>query len=242
MTTLIYGVLFTAASYLLGSLPQMHLIARARGIDPEQEPDLHAALWRKAGRGIGFCAIFIDVLKGVIPVIVGFLLGLPLAIVLAGTVAATCGQMWPAFEKFDGEKGNTPGIGATLTLTSYLTATSAPQAYIALLAFVVPILTAVAIKLSRQFTAPGQTWNQRLMFTDPAGNSMPIGNLIAFAATPIASACIKLPLEVTIGLAAIFVVIVIRRLTAGLSADLKTATISPGKMLLNRFLYDRSYR
>lgn len=239
--TVVYGILFTVAGYLLGSLPQMHLIARARGIDPDAEPDLHAALWQKAGRAIGFCAIFVDVLKGAIPVIAGFLLHLPLAVTLAGTVTAICGQMWPLFAKFDGEKGNTPGIGATLTLTSYLIATSAPQAYITLLTFVVPIVAGVAIKLIPQFLAPGQTWSQRFMFGGPASDSMPLGNLIAFAATPVASYCTKLPLAIAIGLAAIFLVIVIRRLTAGLSADLQTATISPARILLNRFLYDRSY-
>lgn len=242
MMTFIYGVLFTVACYLLGSFPQMNLIARAKGIDPDAEPDLHAALWRKAGRAIGFGAIFVDVLKGVIPVIAGFLLHLPLATILAGMVAAICGQMWPIFAKFDGEKGNTPGIGATVTLTSHLIATSAPQAYIVLLAFAVPILIAVAIKLTRQFLVPGQTLSQRLMFATPTGDSMPVGNLIAFAATPVASYCTKLPLEIAIGFAAVFLAIVIRRLTAGLSADLATATISPARMLLNRFLYDRSYR
>ncbi len=239
--TVVYGILFTVAGYLLGSLPQMHLIARAKGIDPDAEPDLHAALWQKAGRAIGFCAIFIDVLKGAIPIIAGFSLHLPLAIILAATVAAICGQMWPVFARFDGEKGNTPGIGATLTLTSYLIAASAPQAYIVLLAFVIPIVIGVAIKLTPQFLAPGQTWSQRLMFGGPASDSMPVGNLVAFAATPIASYCVRLPLEIAIGLAAVFLVIVVRRLTAGLSTDLETATISPARMLLNRFLYDRSY-
>ncbi len=238
---LVYGVLFTLAGYLLGSLPQMHLVARAKGIDPDVEPDLHAALWQKAGRAIGFCTIFIDVLKGAIPIIAGFSLHLPLAITLAGTVAATCGQMWPLFARFDGEKGNTPGIGATLSLTSYLIATGAAQAYIVLLAFVVPIVIGVAIKLAPQFLAPGQTWSQRLMFGGPPSDSMPLGNLVAFAATPIVSYCIRLPLEMSIGLAFLFLVIVIRRLTAGLSADLATATISPARILLNRFLYDRSY-
>lgn len=239
---IIYGVVFVVASYLLGSLPQMHLIARARGIDPDKEPDLHAALWQKAGRPIGFGAIFIDVLKGAVPILVGFLLNLPLVISVAGAVAAICGQMWPLFEKFDGEKGNTPAIGATLTLTLLLTFTTAPLAYIALLAFAVPIIVGVAIKLAPLFAAPNQTWSQRLMFGGPASDSMPLGNLVAFAAIPIASYCLKLPWEVTVSLAVVFVAIVIRRLTAGLRADLETATISKGKILLNRFLYDRSYR
>jgi glycerol-3-phosphate acyltransferase PlsY len=242
MVTIIYSIAFVIACYLLGSLPQMHLIARARGIDPDREPDLHAALWQKAGRPIGFSAIFIDVLKGAIPIIVGFSLRLPLATVALGAVAAICGQMWPLFAKFDGEKGNTPAIGATLTLTLYLTFTTAPLAYIVLLAFAIPIIIGVAIKLAPLFAAPDQTWSQRLMFGGPASDSLPVGNLIAFAATPVASQCLGFPLQMTLPLALIFLVIVVRRLTAGLRSDLQTASISTGRILLNRFLYDRSYR
>lgn len=240
--TLICGIVFVIACYLLGSLPQMRLIARTRGIDPDRELDLHTALWQKAGRPIGFSAIFIDVLKGAIPIIVGFSLHLPLATTTLGVVAAICGQMWPLFEKFDGEKGNTPAIGATLTLTLYLTFTTAPLAYIVLLAFAIPIVIGVAIKLAPLFAAPNQTWSQRFMFGGPASDSLPLGNLIAFAATPIASQCLGFPLQMTLPLALVFLVIVLRRLTAGLNADLKTASISISKILLNRFLYDRSYR
>jgi hypothetical protein len=40
---------------------------------------------------------------------------------------------------------------------------------------------------------------------------------------------------------AAFVAIIIRRLTAGLGEDLKTATTSIRSILINRLLYDRSY-
>jgi len=44
----------------------------------------------------------------------------------------------------------------------------------------------------------------------------------------------------TLGLAAIFVAIMVRRLTVGLGADLKTTT-NVRSILINRLLYDRSY-
>jgi hypothetical protein len=45
----------------------------------------------------------------------------------------------------------------------------------------------------------------------------------------------------TWALVAVFVIIMIRRLTAGLSQDLKKPKTGVGAMFLNRFLYDRSY-
>jgi hypothetical protein len=70
---------------------------------------------------------------------------------------------------------------------------------------------------------------------------MPLGMLAAFAIAPLASTLLGQPLEMTWAFLAVFVIIIIRRLTAGLSKDLKTASTSVGAMLLNRFLYDRSY-
>ena len=59
-------------AYLLGSLPYMMLLGRARGIDLSQEKDLHIALWRKVGRLEGLSGAVVDTLKGVIPVLIGF--------------------------------------------------------------------------------------------------------------------------------------------------------------------------
>ncbi|MCJ7515399.1 MAG: glycerol-3-phosphate acyltransferase [Dehalococcoidia bacterium] len=238
---LVADIALIVGAYLLGSLPHMILLGRALGIDLSHEEDLHMALWYKAGRLWGLSVVIVDVLKGVIPIVIGFSFHLHLAAITASGVAAVMGQMWPVFRKFDGEKGNTTGIGVVITLTSYLTATISPLAYLVFIIFAIPILIGGGIKTVPKFMAPGQTLSQRLMLGGPTSNSMPLGMLIGFAAAPLASACLRQPPEMTWALLAIFVVIMIRRLTAGLGKDLKTATISVGAILLNRFLYDRSY-
>jgi glycerol-3-phosphate acyltransferase PlsY len=238
---LLADIALIIGAYLLGSLPYMILLGRARGIELSHEEDLHMALWNKAGRLYGLSGIVVDALKGAIPVIVGFSFHLHLAAIAASGVAAIVGQMWPVFRKFDGEKGNTTGIGFVIALTSYLTATISPLAYVVFIIFAILILIGAGIRTIPRFIAPGQTINERLMLGGPISNSMPLGMLTAFAVAPIASVCLRQPAEMTWSFLAVFVVIMIRRLTAGLSKDLKTATSSLGTILLNRFLYDRSY-
>jgi glycerol-3-phosphate acyltransferase PlsY len=228
-------------AYLLGSLPYMVLLGRARGIELSQEEDLHMALWAKAGRLWGLSGVIVDALKGAIPVIVGFSFHLNLAAIAASGVAAVAGQMWPVFRKFDGEKGNTTGIGFIIAFTSYLTATTSPLAYVVFIIFAIPVLIGAGIRTVPRLIAPGQTMNERLMLGGPTSNSMPLGMLTGFAIAPIASACLRQPAEMTWAFLAVFIIIMIRRLTAGLGKDRKTATISLRAMLLNRFLYDRSY-
>jgi glycerol-3-phosphate acyltransferase PlsY len=228
-------------AYLLGSLPYMLLLGRAKGVDLSKEEDLHIALWNKVGRLEGLSGVLIDMLKGVIAIIVGFVLGFPLAVIGAAGVAAVVGQMWPVFRKFDGEKGNTTGIGVTVTFTMYLTATYYPLAYIVFIIFAIPILIGIGIKILPRFTKSGQTVSERFMFGGPVSNSMPLGMAVGFALAPLSSWCLRQPAEMTWTFLAIFIAIIIRRLTAGLSNDLKTATTSTRSILINRLLYDRSY-
>jgi glycerol-3-phosphate acyltransferase PlsY len=70
--------------------------------------------------------------------------------------------------------------------------------------------------------------------------NIPIGIGIAVAVMPIVSAAVGEPLAITLGFVAMFVLMVIRRLTphrAPISASVPT-----GELLLNRFLFDRDIR
>src|SRR4030042_1220768 len=236
---LLADIALIIGAYLLGSLPYMTLLGRARGIELSREEDLHMALWSKAGRLYGLSGVVVDALKGAIPIIVGFSFNLHRAAIAASGVAAVAGQMWPVFRKFDGEKGNTTGIGFVIAFTSYLTATISPLAYVVFIIFAIPILIGAGIKTVPRFTAPGQTLNERFMLGGPVSNSLPLGMFTGFTVAPIASAGLRQPMEMTWAFLAVFVIIIIRRLTAGLRKDLKTATISVGAILLSRFLYDR---
>jgi glycerol-3-phosphate acyltransferase PlsY len=228
-------------AYLLGSLPYMMLLGRAKGVDLSKEEDLHIALWGKVGRLEGLSGVLVDMLKGVIPVIIGFASDFPLAVTAAAGVAAVVGQMWPVFRKFDGEKGNTTGIGVVIAFTMYLTATYSPLAYIVFVVFAIPILIGIGIKIIPRFMQSSKTLNEFFMFGGPVSNSMPLGMAIGFAIAPLVSWCLRQPPEMTWAFLAVFIVIIIRRLTAGLSKDLKTATTSVRSILINRLLYDRSY-
>jgi len=227
-------------AYLLGSLQYMILLGRARGFDLSQEEDLHMALWRKVGRLEGFSGILVDVLKGVIPIVIGFVFDFRLAVIAAAGVAAISGQMWPVFRKFDGERGNTTALGVILTLTLWLTFTEHPLAYLVLLCTLIPVIIGFLVRTVPRFIAPGQTLSERFMLGGPVSNSLPLGNAVGLAVAPLSSWCLKQPLELTLGLVAVFVVIMVRRLTVGLRADLKTAT-NVRSILINRLLYDRSY-
>ena len=228
-------------AYLLGSLPYMLLLARARGVDLSKEDDLHMALWHKVGRLEGLSGVLVDMLKGVIPIIIGFTFDFPLAVTAAAGVAAVVGQMWPVFRNFDGERGNTTGIGVIIALTMYLTATSSPLAYVVFIIFAIPILIGIGFKIIPRFMRSDQTLSQRFMFGGPVSNSMPLGMGVGFAISPLASWCLRQPPEMTWAFLAVFVVLMIRRLTVGLSQDLKEPKTSIRRILINRLLYDRSY-
>jgi glycerol-3-phosphate acyltransferase PlsY len=238
---LLANIALVVGAYLLGSLPYMILLGRAKGVDLSKEEDLHMALWHKVGRLEGLSGVLVDMLKGVIPIIIGFVFDFHLAVTAAAGVAAVVGQMWPVFQKFDGEKGNTTGIGLVIAFTMYLTATISPLAYVVFIVFAVPILIGICIRTTPRFMQPDQTLSERLKFSGPASNSMPLGFAIGFAAAPLGSWCLGQPPEMTWAFLAAFVTIIIRRLTANLSADLKTATTSVRSILINRLLYDRSY-
>jgi glycerol-3-phosphate acyltransferase PlsY len=238
---LLANIALVIGAYLLGSLPYMLLLGRAKGFDLSKEEDLHFALWRKVGRLEGLSGVLVDGLKGMIPIVIGFVFNFPLAVTAAAGVAAVAGQMWPVFRRFDGEKGNTTGIGVVITLTMYLTATYSPLAYIVFVIFAIPILIGICIRTIPRMTAPGQTLSDRFRFGGPVSNSMPLGMAIGFAIAPLSSWCLRQPPEMTWGLLAIFVAIMIRRLTAGLSKDLKKPKTSVRSILINRLLYDRSY-
>jgi glycerol-3-phosphate acyltransferase PlsY len=234
------NVALVIGAYLLGSLPYMILLGRAKGIDLSQEEDLHIALWRKVGRLEGLSGVLVDILKGAIPVLIGFIFHFHLAVIALAGVAAVAGQMWSVFQKFDAERGNTAGLGMILTLTVGVAVTESPRAYWILLFALIPPITGFLIRTIPRFMAPGQTLSERFMFGGPVSNGLPLGVAVGLFLAPPSSWCLRQPLEMTLGLVGLLVIIMLRRLTVGLRADLKTAT-NVRSILINRLLYDRSY-
>ena len=233
-------VALVIGAYLLGSVPYMILLGRAKGIDLSQEEDLHIALWRKVGRLEGLSGVLVDILKGAIPVVIGFIFDFHLAVIASAGVAAVAGQMWSVFQKFDAERGNTAGMGMIVALTVGVSVTESPHAYLVLLFALIPAIMGFLTRTIPRFMASGQTVSERFMLGGPMSNSLPLGVAVGLVLAPLSSWCLEQPVEMTLGLLALFVAIMVRRLTVGLRADLKTAT-NVRSILINRLLYDRSY-
>jgi len=84
------------------------------------------------------------------------------------------------------------------------------------------------------------SWGQRLRFGGAPSRSLPLGIAAGLAVLPVASAWLGEPPAVTWCYVGLFLLIMVRRLTAGLGAEL--AQVRRDKsILLNRLLYDRSH-
>jgi len=175
-------ILLIIASYFLGAMPFMIMIGRMRGVDLSREPDLHHALWYKVGRPWGILGFLLDILKGVVPVLAGFLLGFPLVVNAPAGLAALCGQMWPVFRKFDGERGNTVSVGINFTLS---------LAYGVPIIFIIALAIAMAgffIRTALRWKASGSNLDERLRLGGSPSLVFPLAVIIGFASCPVSSA------------------------------------------------------
>ncbi|HUZ01668.1 MAG TPA: glycerol-3-phosphate 1-O-acyltransferase PlsY [Thermomicrobiaceae bacterium] len=105
-------------SYLLGSMPSGLIVARAtRGVDIRRHGSGNigtANVYRVAGRGPAALTLLGDALKGLLPVLVGHALGLPLWVLLVAGAAAIAGHNWSVFLRGRGGKGIATSIGVVV--------------------------------------------------------------------------------------------------------------------------------
>ncbi len=213
-------LLFVISAYLFGSLPQLYVLARLGGYDTVG--DLHMNLWRQGGRLSAAIGVTFDFAKGVVVILVGRALEMDTAAVALSGLAVVSGQMWPLFFRFNGEKGNTTGLA--------MVATQTPGAFLIAL---IPIVISLIIR-----TVP------RLHNSEPAiggrpSLSLPLGVAIGFTVLPFAAWITgEVPVVVWSYVGLLFL-IMLRRVTAGLTADLSGGGSRTG-VLINRILYDRS--
>lgn len=105
-------------AYLLGSLPSGLLVALAtHGIDVRGQGSGNigtANVYRVAGRGPAALTFLGDALKGLLPVVAGRLLGLPLWVLLVAGAAAVAGHNWSIFLRGRGGKGIATSLGVVV--------------------------------------------------------------------------------------------------------------------------------
>ena len=213
-------------AYLLGSVPHLSLLARLRHVD--LDGDFHQSLWYRGGRVITIVAILGEFAKGVIPILVGMWLDFNILVVALAGLAAVSGQMWPVFARFDGEKGNSVALPMAIALTPKPT-------LIALIPVVVSIASRTIPRLIKSSKSPAK----EPVFGGSYSRSLPLGMFITFFILPLVSWYLGEPLEIVLCYAALFILIILRRVTAGLREDLKDSS-NVRDIIVKRFLYDRA--
>lgn len=217
--------LFIPCAYLVGALPHLRVMVKAQGLNAEG--DLHLKLLKHGGLRLAVLGVVIDIAKGALVILVGRLLNLEISILAFAGLAVVSGQIWPIFGRFDGEKGNSTGLGMVLALTPL-------PALIAL----IPILAGVIIKFLPYLSMGQRTARKARRQELPPSLSLPLCRFIGFLVLPFASYWLGEPPVVFWSYGALALLIIIRRSTAGLSRDGKTGG-NLFRRLFNRALFDR---
>ena len=221
------NVLLIAGGYLLGSAPLIHLLAARRGVDLRQVGSGNVGgsnLWQNVGPRVGALGALADILKGVLPVVLGRGLGFDLTVSAAAGVAAAAGQMWPVFLRFDGGRGNSAGLGMAIAASPVAFAIGLIPATLGSVWKGLPAL------LARRGAATPERWRFRAQ-----SRSVPLGLLGTFALLPLLSWLRDDPPGMTWALLAVLALIVARRLTAGL----RDRSPQGPTALWDRLLFDR---
>jgi glycerol-3-phosphate acyltransferase PlsY len=199
-----FGLILGA--YLLGSVPVSYLAAkRFSGIDLRQYGTGQVGggnLWRMTSWRLGLPVGAFDFGKGLLMVWVAQLLGLNVAQQVIVGLGAAAGHNWSVFLRFDGGRGFATVAGVILILPVINALTPWPT-----VVFLTILLTGVVIM-----------------------RSSPVAALLAAAALPMASWWSGEPTTVTLSFLAVFLVIVIRRLTA----PKPVATVSRKRLFLRK--------
>ena len=214
--TIEFGLLILAA-YLLGSVPAAYLAAKwSRGIDLRQYGSGNVGasnLLTITSKWIAIPVIIFDVGKGAVMIWATTQLIGPEAVAQQVTVglAVIIGHNWPVFLRFYGGRGALTTIGVLLILT--------------------PLLALILLAIAFLFSPFGQ---------------LALGTTVAMVALPLFSwffsqpLRIEEPLPLTLGFLAIFIILLIRRLTAPRTS--LSASVTPGQLIINRLLFDRDIR
>jgi glycerol-3-phosphate acyltransferase PlsY len=226
-------LLLIFGSYLLGSFSLAYVLGRWKGIDLRQSGTGNVGgsnLSQLGFRREGIIGTIWDALKGIICVTIGRSLGFDFQLLALAGFAATIGHCWPIFLGFKGGRGNGTGLGVAVILIP-------KELFLSLISPLIGFL----IEEIRPFSR-GIPLKERFKFKWlKQSKGIPLGILGSFILLPILCWCFGKPIGVILVFAAIFFIIVIRRITPRLGEDLRFAP-SKKSILINRFLYDRSQK
>jgi len=214
-TELILLVLLILAAYLVGSVPLAYLVVKwSRGIDLRQYGSGNVGasnVVAVASKRLAIPVIVFDFGKGAVMIWATQLIGFGVAQQATVGLAAVIGHNWSVFLGFNGGRGALTLAGVALIL--------APKLALILLA---------------------------VTFLSGLFRQMALGAILSVAFLPIFTWLfdetfgIEQPLPVALGFSAIFLVTVIRRLTAPRTSV--TASVPTGQLVVNRLLFDRDIR
>ncbi|MBX6342622.1 MAG: glycerol-3-phosphate 1-O-acyltransferase PlsY [Thermomicrobiaceae bacterium] len=120
MSTILLWAAVWVAGYVSGSVPSGLVVARLlHGIDIREHGSGNigtANVYRTAGRRAALLTLLLDGLKGVVPVLLAWRLGLPLRALLLVGAAPILGHNWSLFLKGRGGKGIATSLGVLAVL------------------------------------------------------------------------------------------------------------------------------
>ncbi len=217
-------VLLTITAYILGSVPSAYLAAKlSRGIDIREYGTGNVGV-SNLFKLVPFWAVLpsfaYDIAKGAFPVYLAGWFGLNFTEQVLVGAAATCGHNWPLFLGFNGGRGIAATLGMMLILMPRLT---------------LVLLCVVLISIA---------FHQMALFTFIGIALFPVFGY--FSGSPAARYLVGQTIDAgerltaTLALAAVFLIMVIRRLSAPRSE--LAADVSAKELYLNRLLFDRDIR
>ncbi len=117
-------LLTTVLPFLFGSIPFGYVVGKLKGVDVRQHGSGNIGatnVSRVLGKKYGALVLLLDALKGVLPVLIVKLAGLPEEYQVLSGLFAVLGHCFSPFLKFRGGKGVATGLGAFIVISPKIT-------------------------------------------------------------------------------------------------------------------------